>query len=195
MSGDHYDYLLMDRSTASHSLTDWRSCLFPVSTARDHRKSSVHKSCPATSTDPSVKLHGVDIPDPLTQAAGTAQAIGTANAAHSSNGTNTLNNLSAIANQQAAAAAQEADEADKATKATAAEAAPGVDRQHLASIAAASSSTAAAAAAQTPGPNDPIPNANLGLRPEQLGALAGLSAKLAIDKEAKIQDQDDIMEL
>lgn len=63
------------------------------------------------------------------------------------------------------------------------------------SIAAASSSAATAAAAQTPGPNDPIPNANLGLRPEQLGALAGLRAKLAIDKEAKIQDQEDITEL
>ncbi|KAJ7311647.1 hypothetical protein DFH08DRAFT_822420 [Mycena albidolilacea] len=122
-------------------------------------------------------------PSLSTPAAETAQAIGTANAAHSSNGTNTLSNLDAIANQQAAAAAQEADEAEKATKAAAASAAAGVNI------------SASISAASPPGPSDPIPNTNLGLRPEQPGALAGLRAKLAIDNEAKIQDQEDITEL
>ncbi|KAJ7794727.1 hypothetical protein B0H14DRAFT_2621648 [Mycena olivaceomarginata] len=79
-----------------------------------------------------------------------------------------------------------------------AEAAAGIDIQ--ASIAAASSSAAAVAATQTVNPTDPFPVNNHGLTPEELGQLAGLRAKLAIDTQfgdtaAEIKDNADIPSL
>ncbi|KAJ7113101.1 hypothetical protein C8R44DRAFT_856112 [Mycena epipterygia] len=98
-------------------------------------------------------------------------------------------------NQNAAHDAQVSAFAAAATAAAAAEAAAGIDI--TASIASASSSAAAVATTFVSNPADPFNPNTFGLNPEQLGQLAGLKTKLAIDTQfndsgAITQDFEDI---